>query len=208
MATIVGRKRKDGTSGFKVQWRLGGGRDGAWQSETFDNRRAAAKFQAQVESNGHRWPEGWVKGRGFRAEPEPDVVEVHALVDFGTAYVRRLTSAGPDTQTRYLTQVATLVGWLRAVSGGEPTLEAFTADDDRDWINARRRAGVSPKTIANYHGLLSAIFKSAVAKGLVARNPCEGVKLPPGDDDTGDDASRFWQPALMVEAGRYSFLIG
>jgi len=187
MAAIVARKRKDGTTGFKVQWRLGGSRDGGWQSETFENRRSAAKFQAQVESNGHRWPEGWAKGRGFRGEPEPEVVEVHALSDFGTAYVRRLTSVGPDTQTRYLTQVATLVGWVRTVRAAEPTLEGFTADDDRDWINARRRAGASPKTIANYHGLLSAIFKSAVAKGLVASNPCEGVKLPPVDDDTGDD---------------------
>ena len=61
MATIVARRRNDGSSAYRVQWRLGGG-GGPWQSETFDDRRAAAKFQAQVESNGHRWPDGWVKG--------------------------------------------------------------------------------------------------------------------------------------------------
>jgi integrase len=83
---------------------------------------------------------------------------------FADDYVRRLTSVGPDTQTRYLRQVAALVGWLTEVKGVEPTIENVTSDDDRDWINARRRAGSSPKTIANYRGLLSAIFKSAVAK--------------------------------------------
>ena len=42
MASIVARKRMDGTTGCKVQWRLGGARGGPWQSETFDDRRAAA----------------------------------------------------------------------------------------------------------------------------------------------------------------------
>ncbi|GAC1611914.1 MAG: hypothetical protein NVS3B26_29520 [Mycobacteriales bacterium] len=46
---------------------------------------------------------------------------------------------------------------------------------------------MSPKTIADYHGLLSALFKSAVAKGLMTRNPCERVKLPPLYDDTEVD---------------------
>jgi hypothetical protein len=51
MATLVARRRKDRTTGYRVQWRLDGG-DGPWQSETFDDRRAAAKFHAQVEACG------------------------------------------------------------------------------------------------------------------------------------------------------------
>jgi hypothetical protein len=76
VASVVRRKRRDGTVGYKVQWHAGGTRDGAWQAETFDDRRAAVKFQAQVEASGHQWPEGWVKGRGFRftTEPEPEPV--------------------------------------------------------------------------------------------------------------------------------------
>jgi hypothetical protein len=38
VAGVVRRKRRDGTVGYKVQWRAGGARDGAWQSETFDDR--------------------------------------------------------------------------------------------------------------------------------------------------------------------------
>ena len=78
-------------------------------------------------------------------------MDEHPLLDFGTAYVRRLTSTGPDTQTRYLNQLTSLVAWLRTIKGVEPTVENVTGDD-RDWIVSRRKAGTSPKTIANYQG--------------------------------------------------------
>src|SRR5437588_7072380 len=103
MASIISRPRADGSTAYKVQWRLGGGREGPWQCETFDDRRAAAKFQRQVEACDQLWPEGWVKGRGFPAAvPEGVRVDlgVHPFVAFGHAYVRRLTSAGPQCQTR------------------------------------------------------------------------------------------------------------
>jgi integrase len=193
MASVVTRKHKSGECTYKVQWLLGGRRGAPWQSETFSDRRAALKFQSLVDANGQRWPEGWVKGIGFATvaediEPPPE----HPLLEFGTAYVRRLTSAGPDTQTKYVQQLTSLNGWLTAIKRSAPTVENVTSDDDRDWIVARRKAGASPKTIANYHGLLAAVFKSAVEKGLIARNPCEGVKLPPIDDDTEDDEDKVF----------------
>jgi integrase len=188
----VTRPRRDGSNAYKVQWRLGGSRDGLWQSETFDDRKQALKFQTMVEAHHHLWPEGWVKGWGFNAAPIP-VEETGAettLLRFGTAYVRRLTSAGPDTQTRYLAQIARLVDWITEATGRVPMVESFTSDDDRDWINARRRAGASPKTIANYHGLLAAAFKDAVHKELVRKNPCEGVRLPSLDSSTEDEGDK------------------
>jgi site-specific recombinase XerC len=193
MASVVTRKHKSGERTYKVQWLLGGSRGAPWQSETFSDRRAALKFRSLVDVNGQRWPEGWVKGVGFATvaedvEPPPE----HPLLEFGTAYVRRLTSAGPDTQTKYVQQLTSLNGWLTAIKRSAPTVENVTSDDDRDWIVARRKAGASPKTIANYHGLLAAVFKSAVEKGLIARNPCEGVKLPPIDDDTEDDEDKVF----------------
>jgi integrase len=185
MASIVNRRRKDDTIGYKVQWRLGGSRSGPWQSETFDDRRAAAKFQVQVEANGHRWPDGWVKGVGFT--DRPPVADEIPLVEFGTAHIRRLTKAGPHTQTTYLKQLNRIGVQLGEIKRITPTIQNVTSDDDQDWIVMRRKAGVSPKTIANEHGLLSAIFKSAVKKGLIGRNPCEDVKLPALDDATETD---------------------
>jgi integrase len=190
---VVKRTHKDGSATYKVQWRLGGSRDGRWQSETFAERRAALKFQSLVEAHGQRWPDGWIKGIGFGTPAQEAAAPAeHLLSTFGAEYVRRLTSAGPDTQTRYLKQVETLVAWIWETRGSEPTIENLTTDDDQDWIVARRRAGASPKTISNYHGLLSAIMKSAVAKALISRNPCEGVKLPPLDDGTEEDEDKIF----------------
>jgi integrase len=191
MASVVTRKHKSGERTYKVQWLLGGSRGAPWQSETFADRRAALKFAALVDAAGQRWPDGWVKGMGF-GEAWEEPAEERPLLEFGTAYVRRLTSAGPDTQTKYVQQLTSLDGWLTEIKRCQPTIENLTSDDDRDWIVARRKAGASPKTIANYHGLLAAVLKSAVEKGLIGRNPCEGVKLPPTDDDTEDDEDKVF----------------
>jgi integrase len=191
MASVVTRKHRSGERTYKAQFLLGGRRGAPWQSETFTDRRSALKFAALVDSAGQFWPDGWVKGVGFGRAPE-ELAEAHPLLEFGMAYVRRLTSAGPDTQTKYVQQLASLNGWLTAIKRVAPTIENVTSDDDRDWIVARRRAGASPKTIANYHGLLAAMFKSAVEKGLITRNPCAGVKLPPVDDDIEDDDDKVF----------------
>ena len=174
MASVVTRKHKSGERTYKVQWLLGGSRGAPWQSETFADRRAALKFAALVDAAGQRWPDGWVKGMGF-GEAREEPAEERPLLEFGTADVRRLTSAGPDTQTKYVQQLTSLDGWLTEIKRCQPTIENLTSDDDRDWIVARRKAGASPKTIANYHGLLAAVFNSALEKGLITSNPCQGV---------------------------------
>jgi integrase len=175
-----------------VKWVLGGARGGRWQSETFDDRRVALKFQAMAEANGHRWPDGWVKGFGFATAPADGLQDETPFLDFGTDYVRRLTSAAPDTQTKYMRQLKALNAWLIDLKRVVPTVQNLTGDDDRDWIVARRRAGASPKTIANYHGLLSAVMASAVEKDLIRRNPCSGVRLPAIEDDIDNDDEKIF----------------
>jgi integrase len=193
MAGLVTRRHKNGDLSYKVQWRLGGRRGARWQSETFVDRRAALRFQSLVDASGNRWPDGWTKGVGFLTlQEEPPPAQEHALLEFGLDYVRRLTDAAPDTQTRYVRQLKTLSTWLQGPSSASPTVESLTKDQDREWIVARRLAGASPKTIANYHGLLSAILANAVEKGLIARNPCDGVKLPRIDDDIDDDDDKVF----------------
>lgn len=193
MASVVTRQHKSGDVTYKVQFRLGGRRGAPWQSETFVDERAARKFMSLVDAHSQRWPEGWIKGVGFATiEEEREPAPEHPLLEFGTDYIRRLTRAAPDTQTKYLQQLTWLNGWLADIKRRTPTVENITSDDDRDWIVTRRKAGASPKTIANYHGLLSAIFKSAVDKELIRRNPCDGVELPPLDDDTENDEDKVF----------------
>jgi integrase len=191
VAQIVKRLRQDGIR-YQVKWRLGGGRAAPWQSETFTDRRVATKFKADIEAFEHDWPDGWVKGVGYLRPGAEAPTGVHPLLSYGTAYISRLTNVGPDTRSDYLRQLRALVGWLRPIKGIEPTVENLTTNDDKDWILARRAAGASPKTIANYHGLLYAVCREAVRDGLRPNNPCEGVKLPPRDDDLDDDDDKVF----------------
>jgi integrase len=192
VASVVKRVRKGGAH-YQVKWRLGGARDGTWQSETFVGRLVVGRFKADVEAYDHAWPDGWVKGHGYiRAGEDSPPAGVHPLAAYGLAYIRRLTSAGPDTQSTYVQQLDSLVGWLREIKHVEPTVQNLTTNDDRDWIVARRRGGASPKTIANYHGLLYAIMREAVREGLRPNNPCDGVKLPARDDDIDDDEDKVF----------------
>lgn len=48
----------------------------------------------------------------------------------------------------------------------------------REWIAQLSEAGLSPSRIRQAYQLLSAILKSAVESGLLARTPCVGVTLP------------------------------
>ena len=71
MAWIEKKKRSDGGVSARVVWRLGGSRDGAYQSETFSagsdaqNLARADGFKKMVDAAGQRWPDGWVRGEGF-----------------------------------------------------------------------------------------------------------------------------------------------
>jgi integrase len=191
MANVAARRRKDGMH-YQVRWHLGGSRDGPWQSETFTDRRAAGRFKTDVELAGNVWPEGWVKGVGYLPGGADEQEADQPLAEFGAAYIRRLTTAGPGTLSAYQQQLRSLVRWLREVKGVEPTVRNISTNDDKDWINTRRRAGASPKTIANYHGLLYAMLKDATRQGLRANNPCDGVKLPVREDDTEDDNEKVF----------------
>jgi len=112
--------------------------------------------------------------------------------------------------------------WLRGESWGRPSTRA-AIETAVGWPTGRIEQlaaaasgaglrlpgpGLSPKTIANRHGLLSAVCADAVRRGIRPDNPCEGVGLPRGIDQemvilTADEV------AELVEAidPRYQDLI-
>jgi integrase len=195
MAAIRARKRTDGSTGYTVRWRLGGARDGGWQSETFDTRQAAREFALDVEAAGHRWPDGWVKGAGYlRVTPDDGTAAAHDLIGFGAEFVASRTGVGPRTRSDYAGQIERLAGWLTPIVEDTPTVEVLTADHVRALVNAREAAAVSPKTIRNYHGLLFSLMEYAIERKLREDNPCRGTRLPDPegiDDEDGDETITF-----------------
>ena len=61
---------------------------------------------------------------------------------------------------------------------GRQKVQSITRDTVQKFVNNLSKAGKSPKTIKNIHGMLFSAFKEATASKLIASNPCECVRLP------------------------------
>jgi integrase len=204
MAAIKRRKRSDGTVAFRVVWRTGGTRDGDWQSETLYTARDAEHFRADVEAAGEQWPDGWVKGVGYLPRLANRDRPPTPFKDFATAYVEELTGIEAETRHRYLGQISWMDVWLTDVMGEPPTVEGLTDSHIKRFVNTREAKGASPKTIANYHGLLFAIMAAAVRQGLRTTNPCADTRLPRRDAGDVDEEPQVFlteeEFALIAEA--------
>ncbi|MFF3989097.1 tyrosine-type recombinase/integrase [Streptomyces sp. NPDC001797] len=202
MASIRKRVRQDGSTAHQVRWREGGSRDSAPQSEVFDSEPEAIQFKALVDAHGQHWPSGWVKGEGFVqpgeggqdkkavtfetwaehfVEPLTGVevrtghdyrrdIKKHFLPFFGDKDVCSPEAIGPDHIRR----------WVNAMESGERDKK-----NKEEWV----RKPLSPKTLANLHGLLYSVFQSAVEAQpqIRAANPCSRTRLPRVDDGIEDE---------------------
>lgn len=176
MARIEQRKRKDGGTSARVQWRLGGGRGGAVQTETFSigtddqNLARAEGFKKMVEAAGGHWPEGWIKSEGFVRAREADVyTPPPSFHQLGLEYVGQIVDLSPGQRRRYRDQIAVLA--RTEVRGALPFARAITAVKEHDikaWLIEWDRA---LKTKANYHGLIYGVFAYAIDQGYISTNP-------------------------------------
>lgn len=205
MASIAERQRRDGTTSFQVRWR----QDGRWQSETFATRRAARRFVVAVTDAGGRWPAGWIPGLGYEVTgsapgtapaqtAQPAGTGATPFLEFADRYLNTRTAVSDYQLTRYRSEVGRLAPHF-------PVVEAIDDEAVAAWVRAMRAAGRSPKTIANYHGLLYAICGYAVRKGLLVANPCVDTQLPHRSsfDAEGAPIACFLEPeefALIAEA--------
>ena len=193
MATINVWTRADASNAYRVVWRDGGSRAGRQQGETFSSRTEADRLRAVVELTGHRWPDGWTPGLGFGHGPAPVAVEIpppcqQSLLELGLRHVRELTDIGPDTRNRYGDHLRTLDRELTAPLGRAPTVGELSETDVRRWVDWRiaQPGNGAPKTVSSHHGLLFAVYATAVRHGLRPDNPCAGHRLPDRRDNDGD----------------------
>lgn len=186
MASTRHRLRSDGKRSYQVYWREGGTRTGDRASQTFQSAVGAREFKRAVDEAGDRWPEGWIPDVGWAEQAGQTVKAVHPLLDFGLEYVDEKTGLQADTRHRYDQQVQTLSQELIPYAGTPVTIQGLKTSHVARWINWRETqpVGGSPKTIANYHGLLFAIMQKAVKLDLRTDNPCADIDLPDRDDNT------------------------
>lgn len=169
MASIRDRPRANGTTVYAVLWRDAD--TGKQSSMQFDDEAEAERFKRIIEANGNslRAAERILEKMNAKGPTVKAVLEYHRS---------KLTDAGPDQLHRY----------ERAIENhfsdriGSIPVVALDEDDVTDWIRAMQKKGLSPKTIANHHGFLSAALQRAMRRKLCDSNPCKEVKLPKETD--------------------------
>lgn len=151
--------------------------EGALRSETFDDARAAAEFGALVDRLGGAAAIAIRDARSGAAAGGRPVITLEAWFEHHLAHA---TSVTPGTVAEYRRVAAR--SWLPTL--GPLPLEAIGRDDVARWIGeqartlTKRGTPTSSKTIANQHGLLSAVMASAVDAGRIPSNPCRGLGIP------------------------------
>lgn len=200
MAYVKAMKNKDEVlTSHRVRWRLGGARDGEWQSELFDGDEAGAEaarvFCEAVNECGQQWPPGWVKGQGMIA-PDATDEDQYRFARYATESIIHRTGVEDRYRDACLGELERYMLPVFANCDIRSS-EHFSKRVIQAWVNQLEKTPVrrgsktklmSPKTIKNVHGLLSSIFKEAVEADPPLRltNPCRGVRLPRTDDGGTD----------------------
>jgi len=161
MASI--RERPGGR--WQVRWRT---RDGQQTSATMLSRRAAMVFAAALEDAGEA--AAW---QAVERLPDMDVPPPLTLDEYAARHIASLVGITEGTRRGYRRL------WARTWSpllGSHPVAELTRADVGQAVVALAGR--LSDKSVANAHGLLSAVLASAVEDGLLARHPSRGLRLP------------------------------
>jgi integrase len=166
---------------WRIRYELPPGRDGKRRQRTqrgFERERDAARALREVltsfDDHGPVEPSAKVLGESLDAWLDSR----RPLDGKARAQRGRLT---PSTWATYRTYVGTYVA---PALGGVP-LRDLRADhferlyDDLERRGGRRGTGLSPKTVANLHGILNSALKSAVIRGLLITNPLARLEHPP-----------------------------
>lgn len=188
MASIKPRQRKNGTTAYQVVWREDG--NGKETSETFDDEGQAELLRDYLNANGQSYTlatEAFTKSRAHGP----------SMADLADLHIRHLTGVTDRTRADYRRDVRLHI--LPAL--GTTRAGQLTRSQVRKWINGMDDEGIAPKSISNYHGLLSAMMNTAIEEGIRTDNPCKGVRLP--ERDRRGDSQKFMEPdeykALLAE---------
>lgn len=225
MASLKQRTLKDGTTVYRVTWRPREPDATKKQVvETFDPRDgrhrdydAAVAFKNAVEAFGHCWPPNYAPGEGYLTAAQfAEAQKRHGaeraqpvlFADFAGEWLETVANGLEDgTSGRYRRILANHLvpafGHLdvRDPGGITPLAIGRWITDLREPApgpDGEQPPGLSPKTVRNLHGLLSAILQSAVDREvpLRERNPCResGKHLPRLDDGEGSEEMVFLAP--------------
>lgn len=165
MASIRSRARADGSASHQVIFRRDGRRS-PQEFATFDDYAEAVRFQDTLDRLGVETALEMLAVRESGAT-------VTTVQDWCHRHIEELTGVTEGTRVRYRSIADKGLGKLAPLP-----IQALSPRAVALWVNTLRDSGLSPKTIANRHGLLYAAMERARDSGLVAVNPCKETRLP------------------------------
>ncbi|GAA2698529.1 MULTISPECIES: site-specific integrase [Actinosynnema] len=191
MATIEQRARKDGSVAYRLKWRFGGGRDGAPQSRTYDDRADAKSMKGAVEALGHRVYDTDPRVITFElvTGQRPNNYSGATFDEEVERYItsrRRASATSRDLYRRTLRRAAPLF---------HRSVESITTEDIQNVLDGLTRAGESAHLLAD---LLGGLFKDSAARHDYP-NPMLGVQRPDKRPRTGNFLTSK-DAALLVAA--------
>jgi integrase len=98
------------------------------------------------------------------------------LEELGERYVRDLERLGRKPST--LTAVRSALDVRLVTFFGDKSLASYTDKDVQKFVAWLEGDKLSNKTIRNYVGILSSLFRYAIRRKLASANPCDRVDLP------------------------------
>lgn len=174
MAWIQERVNKDGKiTSWRVFWR----HDGAKKAQSFKAKRDAEAWRDildQVDGDAKKAQRALL-AKNSDKPPVREVVLTH---------IGRLIKPRPYTLKRYRQYQRDHLGGL-----GSIPIDQVIEDDMIAWIKEMQHKGLSPKTIKNVHGLISATMDTAVRLDMRPDNPCNSKLLP--DNNFTEDKTTF-----------------
>ena len=208
-------RRSYGTGSLYVR-ADGSGREswyGQWRAQGVRHKRCIGPKREPGSRDGLTRTQAEAKLRGLIAEPPAPrpTIERLTLSEVAPRYLANLRAKGRKQSTLVAAESCLNVWLLPAL--GDRALDAIRGEDVED-LMARmeagdrpgRRAGTrskpcGPKTIRNYMGTLSAIYRFAIhpRRRWATANPVDDVDLP---DVEGDEDIRFLEPAELDALAR------
>jgi len=184
------KRRGDGYQ-WRYFYRDGSGRRSS-KSGTEPTRRAAADAMAASKAETIR------TGRNANT--------TITLGDYAAEWFETYTTLGLRASTVEATRViirayiVPRLGSVRLTDLKTRDVTRWVGDLGRDGCR-KSKSGLGAKTIRNAHGVLAAMLEDAASSDLIARNPCDGVRLPRVERSSKRVWDR-WQLATFLVAAR------
>ena len=163
-----------GTESHRVRFR----HQGKNQAVTFVTREQAEAWKVILDT--------LKPDAALRLLNEPATPEAATVADLVAHHIDHISGADAGTLNRYR---RILEDHLAPRFGLIPAAE-LTRDDVARWVNeARLLSGKqpAPKTLRNWHSLLSDALKHAVEREVLPTNVAKGVRLPRDDAEAGEE---------------------